>query len=83
MAFILAAIVVFIPLILTPGLFLYYDVTPKIIVLLVGTAAAAFVALFRRPSASGLADHSVWRPGAIADSLHAALQRSGFVLCRY
>ncbi|MCU1273001.1 MAG: hypothetical protein JWO48_432, partial [Bryobacterales bacterium] len=40
MAILLSAIVVLLPLILTPRLMLYYDITPKILVLLLGTAVA-------------------------------------------
>lgn len=55
MAFLLSAIVALLPLILTPQLMLYYDITPKIEVLLLGTAIALPLGLRRkRPSSAGL-----------------------------
>jgi O-antigen ligase len=41
MALLLAFVVALIPLIIAPGLSFYFDVTPKIVLLLLGTAAAA------------------------------------------
>src|SRR6185295_5949142 len=41
MALLLSAILALLPLTITPGLLFYYDVTPKIVVLLVGVAIAA------------------------------------------
>jgi tetratricopeptide (TPR) repeat protein len=41
MTLLLALVVALIPLIIAPGLFFYFDVTPKIVLLLLGTAAAA------------------------------------------
>lgn len=41
MTLLLAFIIVLIPLAIAPGMFFYFDVTPKIVVLLLGTAAAA------------------------------------------
>jgi len=41
MALLLAAVMVLIPLAIAPGCFFYFDVTPKIVLLLVGTAVAA------------------------------------------
>jgi O-antigen ligase len=38
MAILLSAILALLPLILAPGLFYYYDITPKVVVLLTGTA---------------------------------------------
>jgi O-antigen ligase len=40
MAILLAAVAVLIPLAIAPGLLFYFDVTPKVVVLLTGTAAA-------------------------------------------
>src|SRR5688572_20730300 len=40
MALLLAALTVLIPLIITPGLLFYYDVTPKVTILLIGTTLA-------------------------------------------
>jgi O-antigen ligase len=44
MAILLSAIVALLPLILAPGLFYYYDITPKIVVLLTGTAIGVILA---------------------------------------
>jgi O-antigen ligase len=41
MALLLSLVIALIPLAIAPGLFFYFDVTPKIAVLLLGTAAAA------------------------------------------
>src|SRR5437867_5393278 len=43
MAIVLPAVVALLPLILAPHLLFYFDVTPKILVLLVGTAVALLV----------------------------------------
>jgi putative inorganic carbon (HCO3(-)) transporter len=48
----LAVVVALVPLILTPGLLYYFDATPKLIVLLTGTAAA-LPFLFPRPPRAG------------------------------
>ena len=45
MVLLLAAIVALTGLILAPGQFFYFDITPKVVVLLVGTAGAAFWSL--------------------------------------
>ena len=44
MAILLSAILALLPLTLAPGLFFYYDITPKIVVLLTGTAIALILA---------------------------------------
>jgi O-antigen ligase len=44
MAILLSAIAALLPLIITPRLLFYYDITPKIVVLLLGMAIAPFVA---------------------------------------
>src|SRR5690349_7667666 len=44
MAIALSAIVALLPLILAPHLLFYYDITPKVVVLLAGTAVAAILA---------------------------------------
>ena len=49
MALLQAAIVGLIALIITPGYFFYFDITPKLVVLLAGTAA---VLIFTRPTRS-------------------------------
>jgi O-antigen ligase len=55
MAILLSAIVALLPLILMPRLMLYYDITPKIIVLLLGTAIALPLGLRgKRTSSAGL-----------------------------
>jgi O-antigen ligase len=55
MAILLSAIVALLPLILTPQLMLYYDITPKIAVLLLGTAVAVPLSLWsKRRSSAGL-----------------------------
>src|SRR5580700_7164890 len=41
MALLLAAIIALIPLVIAPGWFFYFDVTPKAVLLLLGTAGAA------------------------------------------
>ena len=55
MTILLSAILALLPLTLTPGLLFYYDVTPKIVVLLLGTAIALPLGLHRaRSSSAGL-----------------------------
>src|SRR3984893_10097218 len=55
MAILLSAIVALLPLILAPHLMFYYDITPKIVVLLVGTAVALPLSLLtKRTSSAGL-----------------------------
>jgi hypothetical protein len=41
MALLLSLVIALIPLAIAPGLFFYFDVTPKIVLLLLGTAGAA------------------------------------------
>ncbi len=39
MAFLLPALVVLLPLLITPGIFFHYDITPKIVILVLIIAA--------------------------------------------
>jgi putative inorganic carbon (HCO3(-)) transporter len=47
MAILLSAILALLPLILAPGLLFYYDITPKIVVLLTGTAVGLLLVLHK------------------------------------
>lgn len=50
MALLQAAVIGLIALIVTPGFLFYFDVTPKVVVLLVGAGAALLCARIRRPA---------------------------------
>ncbi len=85
MAYCLWAIVTLLPLILTPQLLFFYDVTPKIFVLLIGAAIALFLTL-REPRAQSLAlrifgillaAQAVWLVVATAFSKDVALSFGG------
>jgi tetratricopeptide (TPR) repeat protein len=74
MALLLAAVIALIPLVIAPGWFFYFDVTPKVMMLLWGTAAAAVwwtwtggAAGFYR--ASRATRWFVWAMGGMAVSL--------------
>src|SRR5579862_1686344 len=62
MALLQAAVMVLVALIVTPGLLFYYDVAPKIAVLLVGAAAA--LAWPRRGDASRASRPFTWLAAA-------------------
>jgi O-antigen ligase len=85
MAYCLWAIVTLLPLILAPQLLFFYDVTPKIFVLLIGAAIALFLTL-REPRAKSpalrlfgilLAAQAVWLVVATAFSKDVALSFGG------
>src|SRR5687767_10429956 len=48
MSSLLAAVVVLIPLVITPGVLFYFDLTPKIAILLIGTAIGILMLLRQR-----------------------------------
>jgi len=91
MAFCLRAIVTLLPLILAPYVLLYYDITPKVAVILLGTALAALLmareAKVQSPALRAfgflLAAQGVWLAVSTAFSKDPALSFSGSGWRRY
>ncbi len=91
MALCLWAIVTLLPLILAPDWLLYYDVTPKIVVLVAGTAVAALLMVREAPARSPmlrvfailLAAEGLWLAVSTAMSKDPALSLGGSGWRRY
>jgi hypothetical protein len=89
MTLLLALVVALIPLAIAPGVFFYFDVTPKIVLLLLGTAAA--VVWWAVEGASGFSRASrearwflwvVCGMACVAGRFHAGIRESGVVAGR-
>jgi len=91
MAFCLRAIVTLLPLILAPYVLLYYDITPKVVVILLGTALAALLMVREAPVRSPalrvfgflLAAQGVWLAISTAFSKDPELSFGGGAWRRY
>ena len=91
MALCLWAIVTLLPLILAPYVLFYYDITPKVAVLLVGTAGAALLMMRAAPARSRmlrifgilLVAEGTWLAVATAVSKDPALSLGGSAWRRY
>jgi O-antigen ligase len=72
MPLLVAAVAVLIPLVIAPGLFFYFDVTPKVTILLAGASAAVFTMPHRKGPVPNLARWFLAALAAYAVSLVAS-----------